>query len=75
MAKAAIYSVENCACDSELLTQLKDAVIGLEEKMKASAPITKAGSRVGWGVNKAQRSIAADSIISIARSIKALKGW
>jgi hypothetical protein len=30
---------------------------------------------VGFGVDKTQRGIAADAVISIAKAIKALKGW
>lgn len=77
--KASIYKEEGVLCNPELLTQLKNAVIELEEKMKASVPIkrnTLAGSKIyGYGVNKAQRGIAADAVISIARAIKSLKGW
>jgi len=43
--------------------------------MQAAAPILKGTRRVGWGVNKAQRGIAADTVISITRAIKSLKGW
>ena len=73
--KANIYREEDQIEKPELLAQLKEAVIELEEKMKASSPITKGECRVGWGVNKAQRGIAADSVISVARAIKALRGW
>lgn len=73
--KAPIYSEENQIGATQLLGQLKEAVIELEAKMQAAAPITKAGCRVGWGVNKVHRGIAADSVISIARAIKGLKGW
>jgi len=73
--KGKIYTEEDVIADPELLAQLKEAVIELEEKMKAAAPIMKAHCRVGWGVNKTQRGIAADAVISIAKAIKAIKGW
>lgn len=73
--KARIYKEEDVVGNPELLAQLREAVIELENKMKAAAPIMKGITRVGWGVSKAQRGIAADIVISIARAIKALKGW
>ena len=73
--KANIYREEDQIGNPELLAQLKEAVVELENKMQAATPITKGGVRVGWGVNKAQRGIAADAVISVARAIKSLKGW
>ncbi len=73
--KAPIYLEEDVVADKNLLRSLKDAIVELEEKMKAAAPIVKAGNRVGWGVNKTSRNIAADHVISIAKAIKSLKGW
>ncbi len=77
--KATIHKLEGLIDKPELLDQLRDAVAELEVKMKASIPInrnTVTGSQtVGYGVSKAQRGIAADSVISIARAIKALRGW
>lgn len=73
--KASIYKEEEVLCNSELLTQLKNAVTELEEKMKASILISKGRCKVGFGVSKAQRGIAADAVISVARAIKNLKGW
>lgn len=73
--KANIYKEEDQIGNPELLTQLEEAVIELGKKMEATMPIKKDGLRVGWGVNKAQRGIAADKIISITRVIKSLKGW
>lgn len=76
---AKIYSLEGMIDCPELLDQLKEAITELEIKMKAFVPInrnTAGGSRIcGYGVNKIQRSIAADRIISIAKAIKILKGW
>ncbi len=74
-AKGPIYKEENVISDPILLGQLSEAFLELEEKMKAVVSITKYGDRVGWGVNKAQRGLAADRVISIARAIKSLKGW
>lgn len=73
--KASTYSEKNQIANPELLAQLKEAVIELEERMKASNPISKAGCRIGWGVGKVQRGIAADSVVSVAKAIKLLKGW
>ncbi len=73
--KGPIYKEENIVGDPQLLRQLYAAVAELEEKMKAAASIKNGLNRVGWGVNKAQRGIAADAVISIARAIKSLRGW
>lgn len=73
--KAPIFKEENVVGNPELLEQLETAVSELADKMKAAAPIMRGNFRSGWGVNKAQRGIAADTVISIARAIKALKGW
>ncbi len=76
-AKGPIYSDKGVAvaADRAFLRQLEEAVLELGETMKASLPIQKGGNRVGFGVDKAQRGIAADRVISIAKAIKALKGW
>lgn len=77
--KASIYQEENHIGNSELLDQLEQAMAELVEKMKADVPITRntvsGATRVGWGVNKIQRGIAADKVISITKVIKSLKGW
>ena len=78
-AKGPIYTEENTVGNKEFLDQLKQAVIILEERMKATVPIKKgnySGSIViGFGVDKAQRGIAVDTIVSIAKAIKSSKGW
>ena len=74
-ANGPIYTKENTIGDFDLLKQLQEAIIVLEETMKADISITKGPTRVGYGVNKAKRGIAADAVISIARAIKSLKGW
>lgn len=73
--KANIYTEKNSVRDSELLAKLREAIDELEYQMRATVPISKANCRIGWGVSKAKRGIAADAVISIARAIKALKGW
>jgi hypothetical protein len=73
--KGPIYLNEGVSADDAFLRQLREAVSELAEKMKASLPIKRGGDRVGYGVDKAQRGIAADRVISIAKAIKALKGW
>jgi len=61
--------------DKDLLSQLKGAVQELETKMIAVLPINKGGNPVGYGVNKTQRNIAAEAVISIAKAIKGGPGW
>jgi len=77
--KAPVYTLEGSVGYPDLLAQLNIACADPEEKMKASVPISRntAGGKttIGYGVDKTQRSIAADSVISIAKAIKALKGW
>jgi len=74
-AKARIYKEEGAIENPELLDQLRAAVEELEVRMKATVPISRGTSKIGFGVSKAQRGIAADAVISVARAIKALKGW
>lgn len=73
--KAPIYKEKNTICDVELLKQLHYAVVELEENMKATIVITKGDCYMGFGVGKTQKGIAADSVISIVRAIKLIKGW
>ena len=74
--KAKIYQEKGIVGDADLLVQLRNAVDELEEKMKTSVPIFKGSvSSIGFGVDKAQRGIAVDTVISIARAIKTLRGW
>ncbi|MCK5613407.1 hypothetical protein KAR91_66670 [Candidatus Pacearchaeota archaeon] len=72
-----IYKKKDIIAEHErkLLDQLSDAVADLEINMQTSVPITKGTCQIGFGVRKLQRSIAADRVISIAKAIKALKGW
>lgn len=75
-AKGPIYEEKDVIGNPDLLKQLQEAIEVLEEKMRAKIPITKGTTYVvGYGVSKAQRGIAADAIISIARAIKSLRGW
>ncbi len=74
-AKGPIYREKDVVANVELLNQLSEAVSELESKMKASISISRGMTGAGFGVNKAQRGIAADAVISIAKAIKALKGW
>lgn len=73
--KGPIYLTKDSSTNQALLNQLKDAVLVLEDAMIASIPITKGEEDVGFGVSKAQRGIAADFVVSIAKVIKNLKGW
>lgn len=74
-AKGPIYKEKDVLGDPELFRQLNEAVIELEEKMKATLPINKGLVSIGFGVNKAQRGIAVDQVISVARAIRNLRGW
>ena len=73
--KAPIFRTEGFIDNSELLDQLRMAVTELKLKMQATISITNGGREVGFGVSKAQRGIAADAVISIAKAIKNSKGW
>ena len=73
--KGPIYREKGTATNCDLLKQLYAAVAILEENMYADSEIYNGVHTAGWGVKKLNRSIAADSVISIARAIKALKGW
>lgn len=70
-----IYKEKNAATNADLLKKLHEAVAILEDNMYANSEIFNGVHKAGWGVKKLDRSIAADSVISIARAIKALKGW
>ncbi len=74
-AKGPVYKEKDVIINTELLSQLTDAVSVLEDAMKATIPIYLGTSESGFGVSKTQRGIAADTVISIARAIKGLKGW
>lgn len=80
-SKGPVYKEKNVLGDPELFRQLSEAVIELEEKMKATLPITRGSDssgnyqEIGFGVNKAQRGIAVDQIVSIVRAIRNLRGW
>jgi|GEM_PF-4693745 len=74
-AKAPIFKEEGIVGNPELLDQLNAAVEELATQMKATVPIKKGATRIGFGVNKLQRNLAADTVIAVARAIKSLKGW
>ena len=74
-AKAKIYTEEEHTADADLIKQLREAVERLEYESRATKPIYKHKTVVGYGVDKAQRSIAADSVISITKAIKSKGGW
>ena len=59
----------------ELIDQLEAAFTELQEATKANLRITKAGSSIGFGVNKVKKTVACDTAIAIIRQIKALKAW
>ncbi len=74
-AKGPIYKSKNILCDGELADQLAEAVSRLVKEMESSVPIKRGQCEIGFGVSKTKRGIAADSVISIARAIKSLRGW
>lgn len=74
-SKAKIYKEENQLVDADLINQLREAVEHLSEVSKATKPIFRSQCLVGYGVDKSQRSIAADAITSITKAIKSLGGW
>jgi len=73
--KPKVYSTINYPVDVGLINQLREAVERLAEESRAVVPISKAQCVIGYGVNKSQRGIAADSVISIAKAIKSIGGW
>ncbi len=74
-AKAKIYTEKDYPADAVLISQLREAVERLAEESKASRPIYRHKTISGYGIDKAQRGIAADSVISIAKAIKSQGGW
>ncbi len=74
-AKAKIYLEKDHLADADLINQLRDAVERLEIYSRAVKPINKGGHPCGFGVDKTQRSIAADEVLSIAKAIKSKGGW
>lgn len=75
--RASVYKEKGVipTADLGLLKQLNEAVVELEVRMEISKQIYGGLHKIGFGVDKTQRGIAADSVISIAKAIKALKGW
>jgi hypothetical protein len=59
----------------EMYTGLQKAMTKLDQACIPSIPISRAGSRVGMGLDKAQKNIVCDHMISIVKQIKALKAW
>lgn len=74
-AKAKIYTEKNYPADADLINQLRDAVERLAEESQATKPIYRNTTIAGYGIDKAQRGIAADSVISIVKAIKSQGGW
>jgi len=70
-----VYKLEGSIGGPELLDQLKEAVVILEEKMKATVKVRLHNGNQVFGVKKNQRDIAAEAVIAVAREIKKLKGW
>lgn len=76
MAKGPVYKSNMEVVDSDLLQQLCDAIADLEQTMVPDVEIKRGGTcHMGYGVRKSKRSIAADTVIAIARQIKGKPGW
>lgn len=73
--KAPIFQIEGMIGNPELLDQLNAAIEELAIQMKATVPIKRGTAKVGFGVSKTQRGIAADAVLSIVKAIKSSKGW
>ena len=73
--KAPIYNCRDFIPNLSLVNRLKEAVATLEEASKTNKLISKGNNSVGYGVDQAEKAIAADTVISIARQIKASKAW
>ncbi len=71
---AAVDALESNAPPA-LLRELRQAVAEAVEASKANVHIIKAGTRVGYAVNKADKAIACDNIMAIVRQIKTSKAW
>jgi len=72
---APIYKEKDTLVESGLLDQLQEAVCILGNKLVADKTIMRNGHTVGYGIDKTQKDIAADRVISIAKAIKSKKGW
>mgnify|MGYP001560935161 FL=1 len=61
--------------NSTLCLKLGESMIRLRQSLKAVVPISRGVQRVGYGVCKAEKSIAVDQMIAILRQIKSAKAW
>lgn len=73
--KAPIYKKENIQSCDELLEQLLDSCQELDFVCKANIPLSRGGTRIGYGVSESKKNIVCDHLISIVKEIKKTKGW
>lgn len=73
--KAPIYKDKNSHCCEDLMEKLLREIEGLNFECRANLPISKGNMRAGYGINKSNKDIACDAIISIVKEIKKIKGW
>lgn len=59
----------------ELRQQAFDALNALDAACKATLTIRRGGCKVGYGLDKAQKAIACDTVIAIVKQIKAERAW
>lgn len=59
----------------ELKRRALDALNALDAACKAKLAIRRGGTKCGYGIDKAQKAIACDTVIAIVKQIKAEKAW
>jgi len=72
--RAAIEPLLDVASD-DLKQRAVEALNALEAACKATVPVRRGGCKVGYGLDKAQKAIACDTMIAIVRQIKAERAW
>jgi len=73
--KAPIYKEANVQSCNDLLEELLATCQELDFVCRANVPISKSGIRVGYGVSESKKAIVCDTVVSIVKEIKKIKGW
>jgi hypothetical protein len=73
--KGPIYKEVNTQSCNELLEKLLATCQELDFVCRANEPISRGGTRVGYGVSESKKAIVCDTVISIVKEIKKIKGW
>jgi hypothetical protein len=55
--------------------ELRTALDALRGACKANKQITRGTMKIGFGIDKAEKAIACDTVIAILRQIKSLPSW